>query len=78
MNWLRRWNFIERARQERVLWDAFERGENLDALVEDCARQAEAGDAEAAFRLEVWRTARERIQRLEKLMASRGRGPSGS
>jgi hypothetical protein len=28
-----RWNFIERARLERQLWDAFERGEDLDALL---------------------------------------------
>ena len=33
MLWLQRWNFIERARQERVLWDAFEQGADLDALV---------------------------------------------
>jgi hypothetical protein len=75
MNWLRRWNFIERARQERLLWDAYERRENLDELLEACAVQAEAGDGEAAFRLEVWRTTRERIQRLETLMASRGKPP---
>lgn len=75
MSWLRRWNFIERARQERLLWDAYERRENLDDLVAACEREAEAGDGEAVFRLEVWRTTRERIQRLEKLMASKGKPP---
>ena len=30
MEWLQRWNFIERARLERQLWEAFERGEDLD------------------------------------------------
>ena len=29
MNFFQRWNFIERARQERQLWDAFERGDDL-------------------------------------------------
>ena len=75
MNWLRRWNFIERARQERLLWDAYERQENLEDLMAACARQAETGDGEAAFRLEVWRTTRERIRRLETLMASREKPP---
>lgn len=74
MTWLRRWNFIDRARQERLLWDAFERGENLDECVEACARQAEAGDADAVFRLAIWRPTLERIRRLETLMASK-RGP---
>ena len=31
--WLQRWNFIERAKLERQLWDAFERGESIEALV---------------------------------------------
>ncbi|MFS6828264.1 hypothetical protein AAF143_16090 [Cyanobium sp. ATX-6F1] len=26
MLWLKRWNFIERAKLERELWEAFERG----------------------------------------------------
>lgn len=78
MTWLRRWNFIERARQERLLWDAFERGENLDALLEACAAEAAAGDDGAAFRLGIWRTTRERIRRLEALMASRRDPGSGS
>ena len=30
--WLQRWNFIDRAKLERQLWDAFERQEDLQAL----------------------------------------------
>ena len=68
MLWLRRWNFIERARLERELWDAFEQGEDLDALVASCRAEAESGDAAAAFRLEVWQTTQTRIRRIETLM----------
>jgi hypothetical protein len=75
MIWLQRWNFIERARLERELWDAFERGEDLEALLEGCRREAakEAG-AMAAFRLEVWEATLRRIRRIEALMKDR-QGP---
>jgi hypothetical protein len=66
--WIKRWNFIERARLERELWDAFERGEPIEALVAACP-------AEDSFRLEVWTTTAQRIRRIEALMA--GKGPSG-
>ncbi|MCP9773126.1 hypothetical protein KBY66_10885 [Synechococcus sp. Tobar12-5m-g] len=69
MLWLKRWNFIERARLERELWDAFERGEPIEALVEACP-------AEESFRREVWQTTVKRIRRIETLMA--GKGPTGS
>ena len=73
MLWLRRWNFIERARLERELWDAFEGGENLDLLLERCRNEVEAGAVGAAFRLEVWQTTLTRIRRLEILMKDRPR-----
>jgi hypothetical protein len=73
MTFLRRWNFIERARLERQLWDAFERGEDLDALLEACRAEAEAGAEGAAFRLEVWQTTRTRIRRIETMMKDRPR-----
>ena len=60
--WLQRWNFIERARLERQLWDAFERGEPIERLVEACA---------PGFQKEVWTTTAVRIRRIEQLMASR-------
>ena len=68
MLWLQRWNFIERARQERVLWDAFEGGEDLDVLVESCRQEAETGDSQARFRLEVWQTSLVRIRKIESMM----------
>ena len=69
--WLQRWNFIERARLERQLWDAFEQGDNLEALVEECRQAAAAGEADAAFRFEIWQTTLTRIRRLEALMQQR-------
>jgi hypothetical protein len=71
MLWLRRWNFIERARLERELWDAFERGEDLDVRLAECRTEAAAGDPAAAFRLEVWQTTQTRIRRIEALMKDR-------
>jgi hypothetical protein len=68
MSFLRRWNFIERARLERQLWDAFERREDLDALVERCRAAVNGGNRGQAFQLEVWQTTLERIRRLETLM----------
>lgn len=66
-----RWNFIARARLERELWEAFERGEDLEALVETCRSQvAGEGKGASAFRLEVWQTTLQRIRRIEALMAS--------
>ena len=73
MLWLRRWNFIERARLERQLWDAYERGEDLEVLLVGCRAEAAAGDAGAAFRAEVWQTTATRIRRIETLMKDRPR-----
>jgi hypothetical protein len=74
MLWLKRWNFIERARLERELWDAFEAGDDIEAMVEQL-RASLAGASAATpsvgddgFRLEVWETTRVRIRRIEKLM----------
>lgn len=75
MLWLRRWNFIERARLERELWEAYERGEDLEALLEGCRREAEAGAPEAGFRLEVWQTTLTRIRRIETMMKDQPRPP---
>lgn len=68
MLWLQRWNFIERARLERQLWDAFERGESPEALVEECRQAVEAGDSSRQVQLEVWQTTAMRIRRIERLM----------
>ena len=71
MSWLQRWNFIERARIERQLWEAFERREDLEALVEDCSRAVAAGERERAFQLEVWQTTLQRIRKIETMMQGR-------
>ena len=74
MLWLKRWNFIERARLERELWDAFDAGDDIEAMVEQLRGSlAEAppgtpAAADGAFRLEVWETTRVRIRRIETLM----------
>ena len=70
---LQRWNFIERARLERQLWDAFERGDDLEALVAGCRSAVEAGDQGRAFQLEVWATTLRRIRKIETLMRDRQR-----
>ncbi|CAK6686682.1 MULTISPECIES: hypothetical protein [unclassified Synechococcus] len=82
MLWLKRWNFIERARLERELWDAFEAGDDIEAMVEQLRGSlAEAppgtpAAADGTFRLEVWETTRLRIRRIETLM--RGQAPGAS
>jgi hypothetical protein len=65
--WLQRWNFIERARLERELWDAFERGEAIEQLVEQC---------EPGFRREVWGITALRIRKIEQMMSQQQR-PKG-
>ena len=56
---LQRWNFIERAKLERQLWEAFERGEALESLVEQCP---------LGFQKEVWSTTLVRIRKIELMM----------
>lgn len=82
IQWLKRWNFIERAKLERELWDAFENGEDIEAMLEHCRQKVEnpgaetdgppmgRGDGRAveALRLEVWQTTLKRIRRIEALM----------
>jgi hypothetical protein len=57
--WLQRLNFIERARLERELWDAFERGEPIEQLVEQC---------QPGFRKDVWTVTVQRIRKIEQMM----------
>ena len=60
--WLQRWNFIDRVKLERQLWDAFERQEDLQALVDSC---------EPGFQKEVWTTTLKRIRKIERMMQGR-------
>lgn len=66
LGWLQRWNFIERARLERELWEAFERGEPIEQLVEQC---------EPGFRRDVWTTTLQRIRRIERMMQGQAAPP---
>lgn len=65
--WLQRWNFIERARLERQLWDAFERGEPIEQMVQQC---------EPGFQQEVWAITAARIRRIEAVMRDQQQPPS--
>jgi hypothetical protein len=76
MSFLQRWNFIERARLERQLWEAFERGDDLESLVQECRSAVEAGADERSFQLEVWTFTLARIRRIERLMRDQQR-PKG-
>jgi len=67
---LQRWNFIERAKLERALWEAFEQGQDIDALVAQCRAAVQAGDQSRGFELEVWSTTLERIRKIERMMAT--------
>ncbi len=77
MLWLKRWNFIERARLERELWDAFEAKQDPEAKLEqlrswiDVADPSEPNLAEQRFRLEVWTTTLARIRKIEAMMTSK-------
>ncbi|MFN9659295.1 MAG: hypothetical protein ACK6BC_02805 [Cyanobacteriota bacterium] len=76
MAWIQRFNFIARARLERELWDAFERGDNLETLLAKATREAETGGDTARFRLEVWQSTEARIRKIEALMRDQ-RPPAG-
>jgi hypothetical protein len=73
---LQRWNFIERAKLERALWEAFEQGQDIDALVAQCRAAVQAGDQSRGFELEVWSTTLERIRKIERMMATQKQPPS--
>jgi hypothetical protein len=74
--WLQRWNFIERARIERELWDAFERREDIEGLVQACREAVEQGDASRRFQLEVWQVTLQRIRKIETMMGNQPRPPA--
>ena len=57
--WLQRFNVMGRAKLERQLGEAFERGEPIETLVEEC---------EPGFQKEVWSTTATRIRKIEQMM----------
>jgi hypothetical protein len=76
MSLFQRWNFIERARLERQLWEAFERGDDLESLVQECREAVASGNRERSFQLEVWTFTLARIRRIERTMKDQKR-PGG-
>ena len=73
--WLQRWNFIERARLERQLWEAFERGDDLDALVEACRQEVAGGATTLSLQLEIWEATLVRIRRIDQMMRDQKPSP---
>ena len=73
--WLQRWNFIERARLERQLWEAFERGDDLDALVEACSQEVAGGATTLSLQLEIWEATLVRIRRIDQMMRDQKPSP---
>ena len=68
MLWLKRLNFMETAKLEMELMKAFEAGVDLDAKLADQATLATNGDAEEAWKLEVWQKMLIRIRKMQTLM----------
>ena len=68
MLWLKRLNFVETAKLEMELMKAFEAGEDLDAKLDAQAQLAGGGDAEEAWKLEVWKKMLVRIRKMQALM----------
>ena len=73
--WLQRWNFIERARLERQLWEAFEQGDDLDALVETCRQAVAGGTTDRSLQLEIWEATLVRIRRIDQMMRDQKPSP---
>ena len=68
MLWLKRLNFLETAKLEMELMNAFEAGEDLDAKLDAQAQLARGGDAEEAWKQEVWKKMLVRIRKMQELM----------
>ena len=68
MLWLKRLNFMETAKLEMELMKAFEAGADLDAKLAEQAELASGGDAEQAWKLEVWQKMLVRIRKMQTLM----------
>ena len=71
MLWLKRLNFMETAKLEMELMKAFEAGEDLDAKLAVQAELASRGDAEQAWKLEVWQKMLVRIRKMQDLMKNK-------
>ena len=68
MLWLKKLNFMETAKLEMELMKALDAGEDLDAKLAAQAERATCGNAEEAWKLEVWQKMLVRIRKMQKLM----------
>ena len=69
MLWLKKLNFMETAKLEMELMKAFDAGEDLDAKLATQKQLAnDSGDAEAAWKFEVWQKMLARIRKMESML----------
>ena len=71
MLWLKKLNFMETAKLEMELMKALDAGEDLDAKLADQKQLAKStGDAEEAWKAEVWGKMLQRIRKMESMLNS--------
>ena len=69
MLWLKKLNFMETAKLEMELMNAFEAGEDLDQKLTTQKQLAESsGDAEQVWKAEVWSKMLQRIRKMESML----------
>ena len=69
MLWLKKLNFMETAKLEMELMKALDAGEDLDAKLVGQKQLAEStGDAEQAWKAEVWDKMLQRIRKMESML----------
>lgn len=69
MLWLKKLNFMETAKLEMELMNAFEAGEDLDQKLTTQKQLAESsGDAEQVWKAEVWDKMLQRIRKMESML----------
>ena len=71
MLWLKKLNFMETAKLEMELMKALDAGEDLEAKLEAQKQlAASTGDAEQAWKAEVWDKMLQRIRKMESMLNS--------
>ena len=71
MLWLKKLNFMETAKLEMELMKALDAGEDLEAkLAAQQQLAASTGDAEQAWKAEVWDKMLQRIRKMESMLNS--------
>ena len=69
MLWLKKLNFMETAKLEMELMKALDAGEDLDAKLATQRQLAEcSGDAEQAWKAEIWDKMLLRIRKMESML----------